>query len=198
MKLTFSFNVTTLIQTGVLTLSLWFGSQLSMEAGLRERSGSVVGPRGHSTHFQQQRERGRGFANRLTNWQNRRGEGSRQINRNWDRQAGTASKQRTTRLANGKESTAVTNRQRNEDGTVSGHAQRTGFNGKQGVRDWTTTRTDKGRNTSGTYSTRNGGSGTFNTDVTKTESGVTKTKTVTNQDGESVTKSKTIDLEKKE
>ena len=181
-----------------------------VSAGGRIRSGSYQGPRSSGT-WQQKVERTPGQVQRSTTWQNQHGPGSRVNTRYWNRESGTGGYSSTTTLGNGRtftrQGTVTRNGQglytvdgtrtgpngkvtnvkktltRNADGSASVHSVYTGPQGKTKNIDSTIQRTAQGRAVSGTYATSGGKSGTFDSKVTRTENGLVKEQSLTNQDG---------------
>jgi hypothetical protein len=185
--------------------------QLQSFAGERSRSGSYKGRRTSGT-WQQQTHRSRGHVERNTTWQNGRGQGSRASERNWSRETGTGSYSSTTNRANGRTSsrqgtvtktgdgsctldgTRTTAKgkvidvektfTKNPDGSRSLHSVYTGPEGQTRTVDSSLQKTDTGRSVTGTYSSSGGKSGSFESNLTHTESGVVKDQSRTHQDGE--------------
>ena len=85
--------------------------------------------------------------------------------------------------ANGKVTDVDKTITRNPGGSSSVHSVYTGPEGKTKTVDRTIQKTEDGHNVTGTYSTSGGKSGSFESNVTRTESGVVKDQSLTNQDG---------------
>jgi hypothetical protein len=73
---------------------------------------------------------------------------------------------------------------RNPDGSTSVHSVYTGPQGRTKTVDSTIRKTEDGRRVTGSYSTSGGKSGAFESNVTRTESGVVKEQSRTDQDGQ--------------
>lgn len=182
-------------------------------AGQKSRSGSYQGRQTSGT-WQQNGNRSPGHAERATVWQNERGHGSRVSERTWNKESGTGSYSATTTRADGKTSSrqgTVTktgpdaytvegtrtgangkvveidkNITRNPDGSRTVHSVTTGPEGGTRTSDSTVRKTEQGRSVTGTYATSGGKSGAFESHVTRTDNGVVKQQSVTNQDGQSL------------
>jgi len=152
-----------------------------------------------------------GQVERSSTWQNERSQGSRVARKEWDRPAGTGSYSSTTTRAggkttsrqgtvtktgegsytvegtrtgpNGKVTEVDKNITKNPDGSTAAHSVATGPQGKTQTVDSTVRKTAEGRHATGTYSTSGGRSGAFESNVKRTESGVVKEQSRTNQDG---------------
>jgi hypothetical protein len=190
-------------------LTLLFIS-LDASAGQKSRSGSY---QGHKTSgaWQQEVNRAPGQADRSTTWQNDQGQGSRLSQKQWNQEAGTGSYSSTTTRTDGgtasRQGTVTKTGQgsytldgtrtgpngrvtdvdksinKNPDGTTSVHSAFTGPQGNTKTVDSATRKTEDGRNVTGTYSTNGGKSGSFESNVTRSESGVVKDQSLTNQKG---------------
>jgi hypothetical protein len=180
-------------------------------AGQKSRSGSYQGRQTSGT-WQQNINRSPGHAERTTTWQNERGQGSRVSERNWSKESGTGSYSSTATRADGKTTSrqgTVTKTgpgaytvdgtrtgangkvmevdksiTRNPDGSRAVHSVTTGPEGETRTVDSTVRKTEQGRSVTGTYSASGGKSGAFESNVNRTDNGVVKQQSVTNQDGQ--------------
>ncbi len=198
-----------LVVAAVVALAVLIEPAAAQQSGGFE--GRIEGMRGGGT-VTQQRTRDDGASTRTRTFQGDQGRtATQERNRSWDRESGTASGQQTTTLRDGRTITRESNAVRNEDGSWTATGSRTGANGNTATgtsnvwrgedgsinRERTTTdaegnvrtrtgntvRTDTGSVSSGTYTNKDGETGSYQLERSRGEDSYTIDRSTTGADG---------------
>jgi hypothetical protein len=170
-------------------------SAAEKKAKTKQHTGTYSNSKDKTGTFDKTTTKQKGVRNSETNWTNQNGgTGNRTTQQTWDKETKTGTHAATTTLPNGKTATTQGTVKKNEDGSFSNDATRTGFNGQTQTINTTTTKTENGRTTTGTITNPDGKTATINTTASHANGQANKNTVVTGEGGK--TREKTVSTTK--